>query len=416
MKYSFSNPEWFDGVKKIELNTNDRIFLWGAGKVGTVVAHVLEKTGYHIEGFVDIDSTKVGTKVYGYNVYSPEEYYKMNEGAKTIVSCAFPSALSNLEERGIEAYSPHSLLLEVDFEEYKGELTPDFLARLVDNAIRNYAMYYKKGRLIERLLFVITEKCTLKCENCDAYIPYHCHPKQSSYEEVIENYNTIVDVCGYVDSVDLLGGEPLLHKDLSKIVEYLINDSRCGRVTIISNGTLLPDDRTIELLKNKKCIFRISNYGHYSRQMNNLLEVFKLNKIAYEITNYQYWDAVPKISETKETEKELNEKFATCTANSLYVKANMACYCTFLSGLYNVTEENDMFPGYKNNIVLLDEGEKSKENLKKYILNLHKRCAIDACRYCPGAHCIQFGNRVPVAEQVEEWLPINSLYKNGKSI
>ena len=162
MKYNFSNPEWFDGVKKIELNTNDRIFLWGAGKVGTVVAHVLEKKGYHIEGFVDIDSTKVGTKVYGYNVYSPEEYYKMNEGAKTIVSCAFPSALSNLEERGIEAYSPHSLLLEVDFEEYKGELTPDFLARLVDNAIRNYAMYYKKGRLIERLLFVITEKCTLR--------------------------------------------------------------------------------------------------------------------------------------------------------------------------------------------------------------------------------------------------------------
>ena len=34
----------------------------------------------------------------------------------------------------------------------------------------------------------LIDRDAIKCENCDAYIPYHCHPKQSSYEEVKTRY------------------------------------------------------------------------------------------------------------------------------------------------------------------------------------------------------------------------------------
>lgn len=414
MKYSFNNPEWFEDVEKLELNKTDRIFLWGAGKVGTVVAHVLERQGYEIIGFVDSDLSKAGTHVYGYRVYAPEEYYELNEKTVTIVSCAFTSVITFLEERGIKAYSPHSLLLNVDFDGYRGELTPEFLSRLIDNAIRNYAMFYKKGRLIERLLLVVTEKCTLKCKNCDAYMPYHHHPKQANYEEIIQNYNTILDVCGFVDSVDLLGGEPLLHPNLDLILKYLISDNRCGKISIISNGTIIPNPELIKCLKDKKCLFRISDYGKYSKNKDKIVELFEHEQIAYEITNYQYWDEIPRIERLDETEQELNLKFATCTANALYVKANIACYCTFLSGLYGIESEKEMFPNYDSNIVYLDKGEETKQELINYITNLHNRKAVDACRYCPGAHCIQFGEKVPVAEQAEGYLPVEQLYRNGK--
>lgn len=416
MIYRFEDSKIFDDVESIELKKDDKIYLWGAGKVGTVVAHVLEQGGYNILGFVDIDSNKVGTKVYGYDVISPDEYYAKNQGTKTIVSCAFPSVITFLEGKGIKAYSPHELLLTVDFENYHGELTPEFLSRLVDNAIRNYAMFFNKGRVIERLLLVVTEKCTLKCKNCDAYMPYHHHPKQSDFEDVVKNYNTVLDVCGYIDNVDILGGEPLLYPELDRVIDYLIKDRRCGKISIISNGTLIPKDKVLAQLKNDKCVFRISDYGILSKNKDSIISVLEKENIKYEITNYQYWDEIPRIEYKDESDEQLNLKFATCTANSLYVKANIACYCTFLAGLYNIRKSNDMFPNFDSNIVYLDQGEKSKKDLKEYIANLHSRKAIEACKYCPGAHCIQFGNKVPVAEQAEGFLPIEELYKNGRIV
>lgn len=418
MRYSFKYPEWFKDVEKLELRETDKIFLWGAGKVGTVVAHVLEMQGYEILGFVDSDLTKTGTKVYGYKVFAPEEYYALNENTVTIVSCAFPSVITLLEEKGIKAYSPHSLLLDFDFEGYRGELTPKFLARLVDNAIRNYAMFFKKGRLIERLFFVITEKCTLKCKNCDAYMPYHHRPKQTSYDEVVRNYNAILDVCGYVDSIDVLGGEPLLHPDLDMVLEYLISDKRCGTISVISNGTIIPNPKVVKCLKNEKCIFRLSDYGKLSKHKDVIIDLLEREQIRYEITNYQYWDEIPRVGLVNETEQQLNLKFATCTGNAMYVKGNMACYCTFLSALYGVDfgPGKEAFPNYNSNVVMLDKGAETKRELVKYISNLHERKAIDACKYCPGAHCIQFGEKVLVAEQAEGFLPVEQLYRNGKGL
>ena len=416
MIYRFSNPEWFEDIEGIKINKESNIFLWGAGKIGTVVAHVLEQKGYTICGFVDSDLSKAGTMVYDYCVYSPEEYYKLNKNAITIVSCAFPSVISILEKKGIKAYSPHSLLLEIDFDGYRGELTTEFLARLVDHAIRNYALYYNKSNMIDRLVVMLTEKCTLKCKNCDAYIPYHCHPKQFSYEEIIHSYNTILKVCGSIHAIDLLGGEPLLHPELDLIMKYLILDGRCERITIISNGTIIPNQKVIECLKNEKCIFRISDYGKLSKKKDEIISLLEREQINYEITNYQYWDEIPRISYQEATKEELNLKFATCTANDLYVKGNIVCCCSFLVGLYGLESNKEMFPKYDSNIVYLDSGEDSERDLTHYIRNLHERKAIDACRYCPGSHCLQFGKKVPVAEQAEGFLPVSELYKNKKGL
>lgn len=53
---------------------NERpIVIVGAGKYGRMSAYILEKEGYNIYGFADNDSSKVGTKVAGYDVYLPSE-------------------------------------------------------------------------------------------------------------------------------------------------------------------------------------------------------------------------------------------------------------------------------------------------------------------------------------------------------
>ena len=60
MVFHYSHPEWFEGIDKPVLTPQDKIILWGAGKLGSVVAHVIERQGFHIEAFVDSAVDKHG--------------------------------------------------------------------------------------------------------------------------------------------------------------------------------------------------------------------------------------------------------------------------------------------------------------------------------------------------------------------
>ena len=39
MVFRYAHPEWFEGIEKPNLSPQDTILLWGAGKLGSVVAH-----------------------------------------------------------------------------------------------------------------------------------------------------------------------------------------------------------------------------------------------------------------------------------------------------------------------------------------------------------------------------------------
>lgn len=378
------------------------------------MAHAIKSSGLRIAAFVDSANDKQGTIYLDCPVISPHQLYTQYSNAIVIVSCAYPIVYDELQKNpAVKAYDPHSFLLEVDFSGYTGGLTFEFASRIVENALHNYAMYYGKGFLIERLVFILTDKCTLNCKNCDGYIPFHTHPKTDSFETIKNSYEKIIEVCGHVETINLLGGEPLLHPDIAQVTRYFVNDNHCSCVMIISNGTIVPKPELIDILKSPKCTFRISDYGNLSRHKDELVALFEKEKIKYEVTNYQYWDRIPTIQRQYETFEQLDAKYNACTTNLLYVKHGKVFQCTFVAGLSDLGKS--MLPDFEKNYVdLLLPGSKDVTlQVGKFVQQIHQRQHLDACKYCPGSHCLHFENKVPVAEQAKGKLSLDLLYKDG---
>ena len=418
MKFHYNDRYAFFNIEKPDFSKDEKIVLWGAGKIGEVIAYALDQKNIKFDFFVDSASDKWNMDFCGHRVVSPEEFFENYSNETVIVSNGFPTTIDIVKKQGIaKIYDPHSLLMDIDFSKYEGSYTVEFLKRCIIQALRNYKLYFGIVGFLEPVNFLITDFCSLRCENCDSYIPYFKNPQMDSLEVIIESFNRLISACGIINEIDVFGGEPLVHPDINRIVSFFANHPKCKRLKVITNGTIVPTPDLLKIMKNPKCSFRISDYGELSRKLSEIKAILNDENIKYEVTNYTGWDRLPLIEYRNESDAELNQKFATCTTNALYVKSGYITYCNFLAGIRALDET--AIPNMSDSYVNLFESENTEDNIrhiKEYIERLQKRQFVNACRYCPGNHCLQFENKVPVAEQTKETFPLDKLYKGGKRI
>ena len=67
----------------------------------------------------------------------------------------------------------------------------------------------------------------------------------------------------------ILGGEPLIHTELFKILNDISQIKNINKIQIVTNGTLLLNEKSLEIIrKNKKISVFIINYGRVSQKNN----------------------------------------------------------------------------------------------------------------------------------------------------
>jgi len=107
-------------------------------------------------------------------------------------------------------------------------------------------MYDKYNRKISYLRVSVTDKCNLRC--------YYCMPEDGvqllPYEDIL-SYEEITEVVRYgtgngIDKVRLTGGEPLVRRDITHLVEMLSKIEGIRDLSMTTNGLLL--DRYAESL------------------------------------------------------------------------------------------------------------------------------------------------------------------------
>lgn len=86
---------------------------------------------------------------------------------------------------------------------------------------------------------LVTEHCNLNCKGCGSFVPL----AKPSYIDVIEleaDLKRLSEISGGVcHHINLLGGEPLLHKDIVSIIRMTRKYFKNGIVNIVTNGILL---------------------------------------------------------------------------------------------------------------------------------------------------------------------------------
>lgn len=150
---------------------------------------------------------------------------------------------------------------------------------------------------LDEVFIELTRKCNLNCHHC--YIDKNNFEKELSTEKIISFIEDIKQMG--VLKVKITGGEPMLHKDFFKIIEYII--SKHIGVRIYTNGSYLNTD-TIEYLSdigiNEIQIsvdgFKESTHDSFRRKKGNLqiikkalleLENKRINTIlSYTVTDF----------------------------------------------------------------------------------------------------------------------------------
>lgn len=413
MIYYYPYPEWFNDRKQPTITPEDTLILWGAGRIGGVAAHCLKQKGLSVQAFCDIAKDKWGTTFCGSPVISPEQLKSEYPNAVVLISTVF---LEDISERLIKEgfsrfYDCAWLFMKIDFDGYDFWMEPRYAIRNVEQYLAVIYELETDGTQVDQVFLNITTKCTLRCKNCSMFIPYVRTPCNYPSQDIMKDLNSVLEAVGHIRIVNFYGGEPLLHPDLAAMIRKLHDESRVDRISIITNATILPSEELVEALKNEsRCLIRISDYGDISKNLHRLEEIFKTNHIRYEVANYTYWDRPSKIAKVSETDEELRTKFKECTAcNVVFILNRKLTICSTGSAICN----QGVFPPSEDNYVDLSS-DISQQELSDNIIQFFARRKtgdfLDACRYCSGNHCVQFENKVPVAEQTDQLLSFEKLY------
>ncbi|MFO0705576.1 MAG: GTP 3',8-cyclase MoaA [Nitrospira sp.] len=96
-------------------------------------------------------------------------------------------------------------------------------------------------RPLRSLRLSVTDRCNLRCQYCMPEEDYVWLPREDvlSFEEMAQLTGYFADLG--VDKVRLTGGEPLLRRDLSRLVRLLLQDRRITEIALTTNGILLAD-------------------------------------------------------------------------------------------------------------------------------------------------------------------------------
>ena len=245
---------------------------------------------------------------------------------------------------------------------------------------------------IDYIVFMVGQKCSLKCKHCMHMIPYG---EQRSYdaEEIIKDLKAVAKVCN-IKYLQIQGGEPFTHPHIDYIIRE-VGKMRIGCVEIPTNATILLNDNTIKALQdNPHLIVRISNYRCAEKAREKFIQQMKdnnINFISYDFMfNDDTWYFTGAMEEQKETDDEkLKQIYEWCTANcKADIKVTMAdgvfMRCAKIPIIREVYNYYDKLDYEEVDVRKLRKRPFSnffiRKGIKKYIK--HRNEYREACRYC----------------------------------
>lgn len=231
--------------------------------------------------------------------------------------------------------------------------------------------------MIPRVDLVLTTKCSLKCRYCANLMQYYKNPYNVDLCKIKESIQALLFGVDYVRTIYVLGGEPFLYPDLDEVLSFLIKQKKVGEICIVTNGTILPNNKKlINVMKHKKIFVRISDYRELSKKKYALTKLCKNEKISYTVMKQGRWYNCGNIQSRKRNSTELQKRYDECATLCRSILNGKLHYCPRAAHLYDLSGI-----GAKDDYI--DLLACSKLTLKKEIRAfLTNKKVIQACNYC----------------------------------
>lgn len=279
-----------------------------------------------------------------------------------------------------EFYSPLELFKDYDVNKYQHRISSEYMTSRLAVCKKSHEFYFDENKTYMRSLDVmITTKCSLKCRNCSNLMQYYKNPENTSLDQIISALDILNKNVDYISEFRVIGGEPLMNKDWSNIVNVISHQHPEAKIFIYTNATISPKPEQLESLQEKNVNFTITDYGKLSKNVERMIELLKKYNISYDRQPADDWIDCSSIKHHKRSTAELKEVFKQCCVKYIYTLLHGKLYrCPFIANAANLNAIPDNPANYVN--LLLNNGD-----VEKQIRRLVKVAKFfPACDFCDG--------------------------------
>ena len=280
--------------------------------------------------------------------------------------------------------------------------------------------YYNKERIrfimtgkvsIPFLSYFVTSRCTLNCKNCNAFMPSYTkdtHLPPVSFNQFKEDLDKLLKSVDRIHVFQFIGGEPLLAKDLPKMIEYAKTKKQLETIFVTTNTTLMPSE---ELLNSLKGVYvQLSDYRHIKGiklYYDELKKLFNKNNIKMCLSgekNENSFYSVQEFYEKEEDNKTIMDRSIYCWLR----RCNHLCD----GKLYLCPAQIHMDRNLKLNMYdnVVDIRSCNSNELTQKLIDFYSLPYYKVCRYC---HFENVKQGQPRGEQTVRQLPQNPEIAGG---
>ena len=362
------------------LKNMEKIYIYGAGKLGGQLCKTLKALFRWIKWqitFIDFNEEKQRSGFMSLRVLPPESLEVLDKSKNFVVVCANEKNLPIMIKNAEDACFVQMENL-FDYWTFIFKYLPIYFLHNLD-MIFFYSVYIVPSTI-----------CNLSCNGCTTFIPFIKKHVNYKLDILFENVNIFfekVDLCCHFQ---IGGGEPLLYPELIELVEYIGKRYRDRIIffDLVTNGTIIPNDKLCNTFNKHKMRIFISNYGEtVPLAKENVEKVFtklsKFNNIdLIQKTVEQWWDFTPCLfSEKEHSIENLIKQYTNCNNWAKTLVNNTISSCA----IAHSAEKAGLIEYCKENYLDLQKiNSNNKSELVEFSCGFNVLGYVEFCKHCAG--------------------------------
>ncbi len=252
------------------------------------------------------------------------------------------------------------------------------------------------------LEYHVADHCNLKCRGCEHYSGLVETPKFPVFDDFELQFTKLKSLINDIGVIRILGGEPLLNKELGKYMVLTRKLYPYASICIVTNALLIKSmsDEFYELMRRENIYFSISFYPPLENSMADIINILKEKNVKYML-----FDMVKEftIKQTLRESKD-NDYFFRCIqarCTNFYEGKLAACFLPFMTCYFNESFKNQLNEPLPSDGGIDIMGEKlSVKDIKTRLFKPFERC-----RYCTDPVSINW-SVIGKEKKLEDWVQI----------
>lgn len=348
------NTEVLDYIKSY-----GKVIIWGASYLGNAVGKYLLDHGVHIKNYWDLRAEEIQT-LNGIACIQP--FKDVPDEDLLVVFCIGNNVIRSLLIKELKDKG-YNNVLRGDFF-YMGAICPfdtttgvkstqcqgsmccrSIFCQRLSNIVKSRSLNPDPLHMFS-ITFIINQRCSLGCKCCTSYMNEYPLKERTDMptERIVKDIDQFFAAMDSVGTVTVMGGEPFMHPDLSKIIRKLLTKKNFGLVSIATSGTYPIKPEQLEGLKNDRVNVSFSNYEHaikenQKKMMYENIEMIKNAGISYTVgVTIPEWAVPSTLYDLHETEEQMIAKKKMCAQppRCMQVKNGKLHPCDFGTALYSL--------------------------------------------------------------------------------